>query len=100
MQLGTDSTAREALQLLLALGLGAAVGLERRLRGHPAGIHTNALVSLGSAAFAIAGLGLGGDISRGAAQGGTGSGFICAGVILPRGANSSGLHTPSTRRRA
>jgi uncharacterized membrane protein YhiD involved in acid resistance len=33
MQLGTDSGAREAFQLLLALGLGAMVGLERRLRG-------------------------------------------------------------------
>ena len=96
MPLGTDSTAREALQLLLALGLGAAVGLERRLRGHPAGIHTNALVSLGSAAFVIAGLGLGGDISRVAAQVVTGSGFICAGVILHRGANISGLNTAAT----
>jgi putative Mg2+ transporter-C (MgtC) family protein len=96
MQLGTDSTAREALQLLLALGLGAAVGLERRLRGHPAGIHTNALVSLGSAAFVIAGLSLGGDVSRVAAQVVTGSGFICAGVILHRGANISGLNTAAT----
>jgi hypothetical protein len=40
MQLGTVLMAREALQLLLALGLGGMVGLERRLRGHPAGIHT------------------------------------------------------------
>jgi len=96
MQLGTDSTAREALQLLLALGLGAAVGLERRLRGHPAGIHTNALVSLGSAAFVIAGLSMGGEISRVAAQVVTGSGFICAGVILHRGANISGLNTAAT----
>lgn len=96
MQLGTDPTAGEALLLLLALGLGAAVGLERRLRGHPAGIHTNALVSLGSAAFVIAGLSLGGDISRVAAQVVTGSGFICAGVILHRGANISGLNTAAT----
>ena len=43
-----DPAVKEALQLLLAQALGAAVGLERRLRGHPAGIHTNALVSLGS----------------------------------------------------
>jgi uncharacterized membrane protein YhiD involved in acid resistance len=40
MQLGTETSSREAFQLLLALGLGAIVGLERRLRGHPAGIHT------------------------------------------------------------
>jgi putative Mg2+ transporter-C (MgtC) family protein len=96
MQLGTDSTAREALQLLLALGLGGIVGLERRLRGHPAGIHTNALVSLGSAAFVIAGLSLGGDVSRVAAQVVTGSGFICAGVILHRGTDIRGLNTAAT----
>ncbi len=34
MQLGTDSTAREALLILLALGLGAIVGLERRLESN------------------------------------------------------------------
>jgi putative Mg2+ transporter-C (MgtC) family protein len=96
MQLGTDSIAREALQLLLALGLGGIVGLERRLRGHPAGIHTNALVSLGSAAFVIAGLNLGGDVSRVAAQVVTGSGFICAGVILHRGTDIRGLNTAAT----
>ena len=96
MQLGTDLIAREALQLLLALGLGAVVGLERRLRGHPAGIHTNALVSLGSAAFVVAGLSLGGDVSRVAAQVVTGSGFICAGVILHRGTDIRGLNTAAT----
>src|SRR5580704_17693021 len=96
MQLGTESSSREALLLLLALGLGAIVGLERRLRGHPAGIHTNALVSLPSAAFVIAGLTLGGDISRVAAQVVTGSGFICAGVILHRGADVRGLNTAAT----
>jgi putative Mg2+ transporter-C (MgtC) family protein len=96
MQLVTNPAVQEALQLLLALGLGAAVGLERRLRGHPAGIHTNALVALGSAAFVISGLTLGGDISRVAAQVVTGSGFICAGVILHRGADIRGLNTAAT----
>jgi putative Mg2+ transporter-C (MgtC) family protein len=96
MQLGMDSTAAEAFQLILALVLGAVVGLERRLRGHPAGIHTNALVSLGSAAFVIAGLSLGGDVSRVAAQVVTGSGFICAGVILHRGTDIRGLNTAAT----
>lgn len=96
MQLGMDSTAREAFLLILALVLGAIVGLERRLRGHPAGIHTNSLVSLGSAAFVIAGLSLGGDVSRVAAQVVTGSGFICAGVILHRGTDIRGLNTAAT----
>jgi putative Mg2+ transporter-C (MgtC) family protein len=96
MQLGMDSPVREALQLLMALGLGALIGLERRLRGHPAGIHTNSLVALGSAAFTIAGLTLGGEASRVAAQVVTGSGFICAGVILHRGADIRGLNTAAT----
>jgi putative Mg2+ transporter-C (MgtC) family protein len=96
MNLGMDSTATQAMQLLLALVLGAIVGLERRLRGHPAGIHTNSLVSLGSAAFVIAGLSLGGDVSRVAAQVVTGSGFICAGVILHRGTDIRGLNTAAT----
>lgn len=96
MQLGSEPGAREAFQLLLALGLGAVVGLERRLRGHPAGIHTNALVSLGSAAFVVAGLALGSDVSRVAAQVVTGSGFICAGVILHQGTDIRGLNTAAT----
>jgi putative Mg2+ transporter-C (MgtC) family protein len=96
MALVTDPAIKEALQLLLAQSLGAFVGLERRLRGHPAGIHTNALVALGSAAFVVSGLTLGGDISRVAAQVVTGSGFICAGVILHRGADIRGLNTAAT----
>src|ERR1700730_15020388 len=96
MQLAMDSNLREAFELLLALALGAMVGLERRLRGHPAGIHTNALVSFGSAAFVVAGLSLGGDISRVAAQVVTGSGFICAGVSLHQGTDIRGLNTAAT----
>ncbi len=39
------------LWALLALGLGAAVGLEREARGHEAGLRTNALVCCGAAIF-------------------------------------------------
>src|SRR6266516_3325611 len=41
------------LRLVLALVLGALVGLERESTEHPAGMRTNALVSLGSALFTI-----------------------------------------------
>ena len=44
------------LGLVAAVVLGALIGLERRLRHHPAGLHMNALVALGSAAFVIAGI--------------------------------------------
>lgn len=39
------------LNLLTALGLGVKIGLERQWRQRAAGLRTNALVSLGSAAF-------------------------------------------------
>src|SRR6266568_3471192 len=41
------------LRLVLALVLGALVGLERESSEHTAGMRTNALVSLGSALFTI-----------------------------------------------
>ena len=41
------------LRLVLALVLGALVGLERESNERPAGMRTNALVSLGSALFTI-----------------------------------------------
>jgi putative Mg2+ transporter-C (MgtC) family protein len=97
MQLAMDPAVKEAAELLLALALGGIVGWERRLRGHPAGIHTNALVALGSAAFVVAGLTLGGNNQAVVATSVvTGSGFICAGVILHRGANIQGLNTAAT----
>lgn len=96
MELAQQATVNQALWMLLAVTLGALVGLERRLRGHPAGIHTNSLVALGSAAFVIAGFMLGADPARVAAQVVTGSGFICAGVILHRGADIRGLNTAAT----
>ena len=82
--------------LLLAVSLGAVIGVERRVRGHPAGLHTNSLVSLGSAAFVISGFIIGADPSRVAAQVVTGSGFVCAGVIFHLGADVRGLNTAAT----
>jgi putative Mg2+ transporter-C (MgtC) family protein len=41
------------LRLTLALVLGGAIGLERELSAHSAGLRTNALVSLGSALFML-----------------------------------------------
>jgi len=84
--------------LFAALILGALIGLERLYRKHPAGLHTTALVALGSAAFVIAGT-LVGDESgpaRVAGQVVTGVGFLCAGVILHQGATIRGLNTAAT----
>src|SRR6185369_7487656 len=84
--------------LVVALVLGALIGLERRLRHHPAGLHMNALVALGSAAYVIAGT-LAGDPTgpaRVAGQVVTGVGFLCAGVILHQGATVRGINTAAT----
>jgi putative Mg2+ transporter-C (MgtC) family protein len=86
------------LSLLLALALGAAVGLERQIRHHPAGLHTNALVCLGSAAYVLVALFVT-DLSspaRIAGQVVTGVGFMCAGVIWHEGPTVRGLNTAAT----
>jgi putative Mg2+ transporter-C (MgtC) family protein len=44
------------LRLVLALVLGAFIGLDRRLRSKPAGLRTMSLVSLGSATFTLVGI--------------------------------------------
>ena len=87
-----------AANLLLAVVLGAIIGLERQLRKHPAGLHTNALVSLGTAAYVLAGLLVQGHSSplRIAAQVITGVGFICAGLVWHQGASVRGLNTAAT----
>ena len=86
-----------AIALVLAVVLGAVIGLERQLRRHPAGLHTNALVTLGSAAFVVAGSLLGdpGGMARVAGQVITGVGFLCAGV-LHHGPPGRGINTTAT----
>src|SRR5258705_526376 len=42
-----------SVQIVVAAALGAIIGAEREIHGHPAGIRTHMLVSLGSAIFTI-----------------------------------------------
>ncbi len=42
-----------AVRLVVAALLGAAIGLEREIHEHPAGMRTHLLVALGSALFTI-----------------------------------------------
>jgi putative Mg2+ transporter-C (MgtC) family protein len=44
------------VRLLMAAGLALVLGLERELRGKPAGLRSHMLVSVGSAAFIMIGL--------------------------------------------
>src|SRR4029079_12450518 len=46
MELGMLPNFTQAFSLAAAVVCGALIGFERQLRGHPAGLHTNALVAL------------------------------------------------------
>lgn len=88
------------MRLAVALLLGGAVGFERQWRMKSAGLRTNTLVSLGSAAYILLSVYIngteGGDAGRIAAQIVTGIGFLGAGVIMKDGFNIQGLNTAAT----
>jgi putative Mg2+ transporter-C (MgtC) family protein len=79
----------------LALLLGAVIGFEREFRHRPAGLRTNALVSIGAALFAAGSRLIGADASptRVAAGIVVGIGFLGGGVILKERATIRGLTT-------
>jgi putative Mg2+ transporter-C (MgtC) family protein len=85
-------------KLLLAAFLGGIIGLERELRGKPAGLRTNMLIAMGSALFTTISLqmAVNADPTRIAAQVVTGIGFIGAGVILREHGAVIGLTTAAT----
>jgi putative Mg2+ transporter-C (MgtC) family protein len=88
-----------ALRLLLAVVLGAAIGVEREFSRHPAGLRTLLLVSMGSCLFSSLGVALvpgNQDVTRIAAQVVTGIGFLGAGAILRQGSNVKGLTTAAS----
>jgi putative Mg2+ transporter-C (MgtC) family protein len=94
------------IRILLSALLGAAIGLERDIRGRSAGLRTNILVSLGSAVFMLLSISLAEkfsgningvvysvDPTRIAAQVVTGIGFLGAGAIIKFGLSIRGLTT-------
>ncbi|MDI6858482.1 MAG: MgtC/SapB family protein [Dehalococcoidia bacterium] len=82
-------------RVALAAVLGGAVGLERALRGHPAGVRTMALVTAGAALFSDISRLSGGD-DRIAASIVTGIGFLGAGAIVREGFTVEGITTAAT----
>ena len=75
---------------------GGIVGLERQLRGKPAGVRTSILVCLGTAVFIHLGAtqsGPGTDPTRVLGQLVTGIGFLGAGVMFSREGVVSGVTT-------
>ncbi|HKF75172.1 MAG TPA: MgtC/SapB family protein [Candidatus Dormibacteraeota bacterium] len=79
--------------------LGAAIGVERTRRGHPAGFRTMAMVCTGACLFTLLGAEVfsrNTDPTRIAAQVVTGIGFLGAGAILQGRAGIRGLTTAAT----
>ena len=102
------STAEALLRVVIAAGLGGAIGLERELRDHEAGFRTHLIVSLGACVFTLVSAyawtdwtfstasGVVFDPTRIAAQIVTGVGFLGAGAIIVRGISVRGLTTAAT----
>ncbi|WP_283136474.1 MgtC/SapB family protein [Rhizohabitans arisaemae] len=92
------------LRLATAAGAGIAIGFEREVGDHVAGIRTHTLVAVGAAVFAIGGAYGFTDIPRApvadparvAAQIASGIGFIGAGAIVKDGVVVRGLTTAAT----
>lgn len=95
-----------SLRLLVAALLGAAIGFEREIHAHPAGMRTHLLVSLGSGVFTVLSIFFfeattaagseATDPSRVAAQIVSGIGFLGAGAILKYGSSVRGLTTAAS----
>jgi len=96
--LGWDAAAKIAVAALL----GAAVGLERVWRGHPAGLRTNMLIAISSCLFTILSIkgfplqGSAQDTARVAAQIVTGVGFLGAGALIQARGHVRGLTTAAS----
>jgi putative Mg2+ transporter-C (MgtC) family protein len=77
--------ARIVIRLLVAMLLGALVGIQREQTGKPAGLRTHMLVAMGAALFVLAPVEAGmtsDDLSRVIQGLATGIGFIGGGAIL------------------
>src|SRR5262245_23715767 len=87
------------IQLVFAVVLGGAIGLEREMRGKPAGLRTNILICVGATLFTVLSIRMtaqSGDPSRVASQILTGVGFIGAGTILHTRGAVTGLTSAAT----
>lgn len=87
-------------KIILAIGAGFFIGIEREYKGKDAGLKTNMLVSVGACVFIFLSLQYQGgkfiDLTRVLSQVVTGIGFLGAGVILKKGGTLQGLTTAAT----
>ena len=85
------------LRLSAAFVLGAFIGFERQWHQKSAGLRTNTLVCVGSAAFILLSTRIGGDATgRIASYIVSGIGFLGGGVIMKDGFTVRGLNTAAT----
>lgn len=103
------SHATTLARLGVALGLGAAIGLQREMDGHDAGIRTHALLTLGSALFGVLSIGafdvfvgprdvtnVQVDVTRVASYLVAGVGFLAGGAIVKHKDRVKGLTTAAS----
>jgi len=103
------SQANLSARLVLAAVLGGAIGLEREVSEHPAGLRTHMTVALGAALFGVlSAYGFGTffghhpppaarvDVTRIASQVVVGVGFLGGGAILKEGGSVRGLTTAAS----
>jgi putative Mg2+ transporter-C (MgtC) family protein len=96
-------------RVLIAAVLGAAVGFDREVREHSAGLRTHALVAIGAALFGVISIdgfdeiqqrraltNIQADVTRVASQVVVGIGFLGAGVIFRRGDSVRNLTTAAS----
>jgi len=89
----------DVFSIVLAVVLGAAIGIEREFSGKAAGLRTNILICLGAAVFTIISkqmAGEGDSLTRIAAGVVTGVGFLGAGAIIQDRGGVHGLTTAAT----
>ncbi len=85
-------------KIIISIVCGALVGLDRQLRGKPAGIRTSSLICLGTTIFVTLGTSYApsqGDQLRVLSQVVTGIGFLGAGVIMSKEGLVTGVTSAS-----
>jgi len=92
----TALTLETLASLLLAVALGAIVGIEREKAHRPAGLRTHMLVSLGSCLFTIVSINFSAQPAQVAGAIVTGIGFIGAGTIWSERDKVKGITTAAS----
>jgi putative Mg2+ transporter-C (MgtC) family protein len=94
--MSTALTLETLTSLLLAVGLGAIIGIQREKAHRPAGLRTHMLVSLGSCLFTIVSMSFSSQPAQVAGGIVAGIGFIGAGTIWAEKDKVKGITTAAS----